>query len=312
MTTDTTSIRTLAEGFGFPEGPRWHDGHLYLSDIFRRRVVRVDLDGAVEFVVDVPGRPAGLGFAPDGALHIAVASERKVLRLKDGELTTLADLEGHGSGTLNDLHVDPQGRTYVGSLGIDLWDPDPATVGAEPAEEEADALPVGSLQLITADGAVQTVATEIDFANGMTNLLDEGVLLVAESHSHKLTAFDVAADGTLSNRRVYAQLSDEVNPDGIWLDAEGAIWIASFSSNEVLRLAADGTTITDRLQRDHMTLAAAMGGPEGRHLFLVQTRFSSPETIDAIGEAAVAGTEILPDRNDGFVEVLEVEVPSAR
>jgi sugar lactone lactonase YvrE len=311
VTSGPNGIRVLVDGIGFPEAPRWGGDGLYLSDIFRRRVLRVGMDGTTETVVEVPGRPSGLGFAPDGSLVIAVASERKILRLRHGELSEVADLAGHGEGTLNDLHVDGEGRIYVGSLGIDLWDPDPATVGAEPAEEDLDPVPVGSLQLITVDGGVQTVATEIDFANGIANLLDPSVLVIAESHSHKLTAFDVAADGTLANRRVHAQFEDEVNPDGIWVDAEGAIWIASFSSNELLRMDAGGE-ITDRIQRDCMTLAVALGGPDGKSLFVAETRFDSPETIDAIGAAAAAGTEIRPGRDDGFVEVMEVEVPTLR
>lgn len=309
MPVDPAQIKMLTDGFGFPEAPRWNDGHLYVSDIFRRRVVRVGLDGTVEPVADVPGRPAGLGFAPDGALIIAVASERKILRFQDGILAELASLEGHGSGTLNDLHVDRYGRIYVGSLGIELWDPDPGTVGAA-TTEEADAVPTGSLQLVTPDGSVSTVATEIDFANGIINLLDEDVLVIAESHSHKLTAFDVADDGSLTNRRIYAQFDDEINPDGIWLDRDGGIWIASFTSNEALRLGPD-LEISERIQRDHMTLAVTLGGPGGRDLFLAETRFTSPQTLDAIGDAAVAGTEIMPDRNDGFIEVVEVEVPAA-
>lgn len=311
MSSDTDSVRTLADGFGFPEGPCWRDGLLYVSDIFRRRVVTVDMGGTVSHLVDVPGRPSGLGFAPDGSLIIAVASERKILRYADGRLHDLADLADHGEGTLNDMYVDPDGRIYVGSLGIDLWDPDPTSVGSEPEPEDPAAAPVGSVQLVTLEGVVSTVATEIDFANGITNLLDTSVLVIAESHSHLLTAFDVAADGTLSNRRVHAQFDEEVNPDGICLDAEGGLWIASFSSNEVLRLGSDGT-ISHRLPRDHMTLSCALGGPDGRSLFIVETRFSSPDTIDAIAEASIAGTEIFPDRNDGFVEVVEVDVPSAR
>lgn len=311
MSSDTGSVRTLADGFGFPEGPCWRDGLLYVSDIFRRRVVTVDMDGTVTPLVDVPGRPSGLGFAPDGSLIIAVASQRRILRYSDGQLNELADLADHGEGTLNDMYVDPDGRIYVGSLGIDLWDPDPSSVRSESEPPESDGPPVGSLQLVTLEGGVSTVATEIDFANGITNLLDTSVLVIAESHSHQLTAFDVAADGTLSNRRVHAVFDEEVNPDGICLDAEGGLWIASFSSNEVLRLGPDGT-ISHRLPRDHMTLSCALGGPEGRSLFIVETRFSSPETIDAIEQASVAGTEIFPDRNDGFIEVVDVDVPSAR
>lgn len=310
MTANAAAIRLLTGGLGFPEGPRWHDGRLYVSDIFRRRIVAVGLDGSVEHVVDVPGRPAGLGFAPDGALIIAVASERRLLRYVDGQVEELADLAGHGTGTLNDLYVDDQGRAYVGSLGIDLWDPDPSTLDVE-VEEDPDAAPIGSLQLVTPDGDVQTVATEIDFANGITQLLDPSVLVVAESHSHKLTAFDVAPDGTLSNRRVHLQFDDDINPDGIWLDADGGLWVASFSSNEVLRVDSSGE-ITDRIGRDGMTLAVVLGGPDGRSLFIAQTTFSSPDTIDAIVAAAKAGTEIRPGLDDGYVEVLEVEVPSAR
>jgi sugar lactone lactonase YvrE len=311
MSSDTDAVRTLADGLGFPEGPCWRDGLLYVSDIFRRRVVTIDMDGTVRRLVDVPGRPSGLGFAPDGGLIIAVASQRKILRYADGQLDEIADLADHGAGTLNDMYVDPDGRIYVGSLGIDLWDPDPASVGSESEPEEPAGPPVGSLQLVTPEGVVSTVATEIDFANGITNLLDTSVLVIAESHSHLLTAFDVAADGTLSNRRVHARFDEEVNPDGICLDAEGGLWIASFSSNEVLRLGPDGT-ISHRLPRDHMTLSCALGGPDGRSLFIVETRFSSPDTIDAIEQASIAGTEIFPDRNDGFIEVVDVDVPSAR
>jgi len=302
MTPDDNRIQLLADGIGFPEGPRWHNDRLYLSDIFRRRIVTIDLDGNVEPLVDVPGRPAGLGFAPDGALIIASASDRRILRYDGGDLTEVASLAGHGAGHLNDMYVDPQGRAYVGSLGMDLWDGGPAPPEGSP--------PAGTLHMVTPEGHVHDVADELDFPNGITLTADPRVLVVAESHSHRLTAFDVAGDGTLSNRRLYAQLEEEVNPDGIWLDSEGGLWIASFSSYELLRLSADGE-ITDRIQRDNMTLACTLGGPEGRTLFVAETRFSSPDTIDAIEKAAAEGTEIMPDRNDGLIEFIEVAVPVA-
>jgi sugar lactone lactonase YvrE len=277
----------LLDGLGFPEGPRWHDGKLWFSDMGTRRVMTVDLDGTAETVVEVPGQPSGLGWLPDKRLLVVSMKDRRLLRLDPHGLVEVADLRELASFHCNDMVVDQQGRAYIGNFGFDIEDP-----GA--------ALKHAVIVLVAPGGAARIVADEMVFPNGSVITPDGGTLIVAESFASRLTAFSIESDGSLTGRRVWAQfddlgfvMSDErICPDGICLDAEGAIWFASPESAEVLRVK-EGGDITHRFTVETQAFAVMLGGPDRRTLFVCTT--------------------ILSERNSGRgrIEIVHVDVQGA-
>ncbi|WP_150295010.1 SMP-30/gluconolactonase/LRE family protein [Sphingobium estronivorans] len=242
----------LADGFVFLEGPRWHRGALWVSDMWGHEVLRLSQDGARETVCAVPNRPSGLGFLPDGTPLVVSMADRRVMRIEGGALALHADLSALASGDCNDMWVDPQGRAYVGHFGYDLFS------GAPPAKAD--------LILVEPDGSARVAAPQMDFPNG-TALLEEGrLLVVAETWAQRLIAFDRDADGSLSGRRLYAGLKDR-SPDGICADAEDGLWVACYDTNEFIRVGKDGQ-ITDRVAvGERNAVACALGGEDGRTLF---------------------------------------------
>lgn len=235
----------VAEHLAFPEGPRWHDGALWWSDMHGHRVCRL-VGGAVETVCAVPTRPSGLGWLPDGRLLVVSMVDKRVLRLElDGSLVTHADLSALAPRRCNDMVVDDRGGAYVGNFGFEI--------GTDGVTEE----PRGTVLIrVEPDGAARVVADDLWFPNGMV-LVDGGrTLVVAETWRARLTAFDVAADGGLSYRRVWAALDHSVYPDGICLDPAGAIWVASPSTRECLRVASGGD-ITARVAPGRSVFACA-------------------------------------------------------
>jgi sugar lactone lactonase YvrE len=252
-----TTPQILLTGLVFGESPRWHDGRLWFSDMGANEVRTVDLDGRSEVVADVPGMPMGLGWLPDGRLLIVSSQDGRLLsRDSDGTLTTYADLSGLGSGhPWSDMVVDGRGNAYVGNIGFDF-----------PA---GDVKP-GILALVTRDGAVRQVADDVLFPNGMAVTPDNATLILAESYAHRLTAFDIAPDGGLVNRRAWAELGEGVPPDGICIDAEGAVWtgVGSFDANDVGRVL-DGGEVLDRVALDMPCFACMLGGEDRRTLFML-------------------------------------------
>jgi sugar lactone lactonase YvrE len=254
----TAVLAPLVKGLAFPESPRWHDGRLWFSDFYTRCVSHVGGDGRVEAVCEVPGQPSGLGWLPDGRLLVVSMNDRRLLRLDGAHLTVVADLAPFAPGPCNDMLVDGQGRAYVGNFGFDLQ----ARAAFAPTD----------LVMVTPAGAVQVVARDLHFPNGAVLTPDGRTLIVAESYGQRLTAFDVAADGTLAGRRVWAQLAGRgVGPDGICLDEEGAVWLASPVSREVLRVRAGGA-ITDRIPTEGQAVACMLGGADRRTLFVLTGR----------------------------------------
>lgn len=242
----------FADGFVFLEGPRWHNGQLWVADMWDFKVYRVTSNGQHEVVCDVPHRPSGLGFLPDGTLLVVSMTDRKLMRVENGEIMVHADLSNIATGDANDLLVDREGRAYVGNFGYDLF-------GGAPAE-------LADLILVDLDGSAQVVADKLDFPNGMVLLNDSHTLVLAETWSKRLTAFDRAADGSLSNRRVFADLGERT-PDGICADKEGAIWVSSFVSGEFIRVM-EGGEVTDYVMCEGKRAAACvLGGDDGRTLF---------------------------------------------
>jgi sugar lactone lactonase YvrE len=261
----------LLDGLVFPEGPRWHEGRLWFSDMHDQRVLAVDEGGAVEEIVRVEQRPSGLGWLPDGSLLVVSMWDRKVLRLDADGLAVHADLSALASFHCNDMVVDAQGRAYVGNFGFDLDAGDP------PCEAE--------LILVHPDGRAEIAAPKLRFPNGSVITPDGRILVVGESFGACLTAFDIGDDGTLSGRRTWARLEGAV-PDGICLDADGAIWVASPVSNEVLRVH-EGGEVSARIPTDRMAIACMLGGDDGRTLFILSAETTRAEEAPKLRSARI-------------------------
>ncbi|HEX7094265.1 MAG TPA: SMP-30/gluconolactonase/LRE family protein, partial [Acidimicrobiales bacterium] len=193
----------VLEGLAYPECPRWRDGRLYFSDQYAGRVVALDPNGAATTVVEVPGRPSGLGWMPDGDMLVVSMLEHRVYRWSGGALRVHAELRDHHPGPSNDMVVDSHGRAYVGNIGFDFYG------GEQPRTT--------TLVLVEPDGRVRTVADDLLVPNGMVLLAEESELVVAESFAHRLTAFTIQPDGSLTDRRCYADLDGQI-PDGICKD----------------------------------------------------------------------------------------------
>ena len=272
----------LLDGLAFAEGPRWHEGRLWFSDMHSRVVQTVDLAGKVETICEVPGDPSGLGWLPDGRLLVVSMRDRRLLRLDPGGLAEVADLSPHATFHCNDMVVDSEGRAYVGNFGCDIH--------TQPVEfKEA------VLVLVTPEGESRVVASDLAFPNGAVITPDGRQLVVAETFAGRLTAFDIEADGGLQNRRVWAEVEGTF-PDGICLDAEGAIWMASAVGHKVLRVR-EGGEILQEVPMENEAFACMLGGDDGRTLFLATAASSDP-------------AECLAQRS-GRIETLEVEVPHA-
>jgi sugar lactone lactonase YvrE len=246
-------LETLVDALAFPECPRWRDGELWLSEKRAGRVLAVSAAGDVRPVVDIPGGPGGLGWTPAGDLLVLDMSGRRLLRFDGAELHVVAELAALTVGRCNDMVVDAQGRAYVGHFGYDLLG------GAPPA--------AATLLLVDADGSARPVADDLHFPNGCELTPDGATLLVAESAASRVTAFDVAADGSLSGRRDFAALGDVV-PDGIALDTDGALWVSDPIGCQVVRVEPGGT-VTERVSTAPAgAFACALGGDDGRTLFV--------------------------------------------
>ncbi len=283
----TSTLVPVLDGLAFAEGPRWHDGRLWFSDMHDHRVLALDVStGEAEVVVEVPHRPSGLGWRPDGTLLVVSMTDRRLLALPPGadEPVEVADLSGLAPSHCNDMVVDARGNAYVGNFGFDLHDPD--------ADQRTT-----TLLLVRLDGAVEVAADELFFPNGCVLTPDGGTLVVGESFGGCLTAFDVAPDGRLTGRREWGRVRGAV-PDGICLDAEGAIWMASPISHQVLRVAEGGEVLDEvRTAEDRQPFACALGGPDRRTLFVCTAFDSEPESCRA--------------ERAGRIEAAEVAVPGA-
>jgi sugar lactone lactonase YvrE len=262
-----TKPRVLLDGLRFPEGPRWHDGRLWFSDMHDGRVLALAPDGKAEEILALDGdEPSGLGWLPDGRLLVVAMQSRRVLRREpDGRLVPHADLAAIAGFHCNDMVVDAQGRAYVGNFGFDLHG------RATPCTTR--------IALVHPDGRVEVAAEEMMFPNGTVITPDGATLVVGESFGARLTAFDVGADGRLSNRRVWAQLEKAV-PDGICLDAEGCIWVASPVSHAVLRVR-EGGEVVERIDVETQAFACMLGGADRRTLFLCTAETPDPEKTGA-------------------------------
>jgi sugar lactone lactonase YvrE len=267
-------LRVLVTGRGLVEAPRWHDGRLYFSDWTAGEVLAVDADGRTEVVARVASLPLCSAWLPDGRLLIVSSADGLLLRREpDGSLQTHAELGGPG---WNDIVVDGRGNAYVNSVGFDM------TAG--------EAVRPGHVVLVTADGTVRRVAGDLAFPNGMAVTADNATLLVAESYGPRLTAFAIGAGGELSGRRVFAELEDA--PDGICVDAEGAVWSATVPGRRCVRVA-EGGRVLQTVDFDRGCFACALGGPDRRTLFVTaaEWRPDLPELVPA-GSGQVCSVQV--------------------
>ncbi|HLW90402.1 MAG TPA: SMP-30/gluconolactonase/LRE family protein [Roseiarcus sp.] len=227
------------------ESPRWRDNRLWFSDWGARQLIAVDLEGRREVILRLPAFPFCFDWLPSGELLIA--NERHILRLKpDGALSTYAELGGLSDKAWNEIVVDGRGAAYVNNIGFDF---------------PGGAFKPGIVAVVTPDGKTRQVADGVAFPNGMAVTPDNATLIVAESYGKKLTAFDISADGGLSNRRVWADLGDGV-PDGIALDAEGAVWYADVPNKRCVRVR-EGGEVLETIILDRGCFSCALGGPDG-------------------------------------------------
>jgi sugar lactone lactonase YvrE len=258
----STVVQILMSGLAFPESPRWHDGRLWFSDWGAHEVIAVDLKGKSEVIARVESFPMCIDRLPDGRLLIVSSSDRLLLRMEpDGSLITHADLTGFSDHAWNDIVVDGRGNAYVNNIGFDF------------SGEFAS----GTLALVTPDGSARQVAEEIAFPNGMVVTRDNSTLILAESYGNKLTAFDIAADGSLSNRRVWADLEGGA-PDGICLDAENAVWYGDVPNKRCVRVR-EGGEVLQTIELDRGCFACMLGGADRRTLFLLANEWRGPASM---------------------------------
>ena len=293
----TSAATTVAGGFAFLEAPRWHLGRIWFSDFYTHQVLSAREDGSdLRTEAEVAQQPAGLGWLPDGRLLVVSMRDRKVLRREaDGTLVTHADLGDRATGHANDMVVDADGRAYVGNFGFDLM------TGAP--------LETAALHRVDPDGTVTEVADGLWFPNGSV-ITPDRVLIVNETFGNRCTAFDLAPDGQLVNRRVWAQFAPlppdrsmdkvfpqvKVAPDGGCLDAEGALWIADAVGDRLLRVL-EGGKIADEVRPGSPVYACALGGADGRTLYAC----AAPDFSETARSAA----------RDARLLAFRVEVPAA-
>jgi sugar lactone lactonase YvrE len=254
--------RLLLDGLVFPECPRWHDDHLWLADWGAQELIAVDLQGEREVIAQVPSFPFSVDWLPDGRLVIVSASEKRLmLKEPDGSLANYSDLAGLSDKPWNEIVVDGRGNAYVNNIGFDFPEGEFAT---------------GIIALVTPDGVARQVADDVAFPNGMIVTPDNTTLILAESYGAKLTAFDIADDGSLSNRRVWAEL-DGGAPDGICLDADGAVWYGDVPNQRCVRVR-EGGEVLQSIDLDRGCFACMLGGEDDRWLFLVANTWGETES----------------------------------
>ena len=258
--TERLEPRVVMTGLAFPESPRWHGDRLWLSDWGTGEVVTLDPDGHREVVARVDSFPMCIDHLPDGRLLVVDSDAERLLRQEpDGSLVRHADLGGIAETPWNEVAVDDRGNAYVNNVGFDFPDGEFAP---------------GFLVLVSPDGSTRRVADDLAFPNGMVVTGDGSTLIVAESYGERLTAFDIGEDGSLSGRRVWAAL--EGNPDGICLDAEGAIWYGDVPGQRCVRVR-EGGEVLQAIALDRGCFACALGGQDGRTLFLVANAFDDSQ-----------------------------------
>jgi sugar lactone lactonase YvrE len=281
MSATTPSTEVLLTGLRFGEGPRWHDGKLWFSDFYRHGIFTMDGAGTEQLELEVPAQPSGLGWMPNGDLLFVSMLDRTVRRRSaDGTVSVHADLSSIADGPCNDMVVASNGTAYVGNFGFD--------------QSAGDKYAQATLAIVSPEGAAMAGPGGIDFPNGTVIDPSGQRLVLAESYGSRLTAFDIEADGSLINRREFADLGSRV-PDGICLDEQGGIWVADPRNANCFRVL-DGGEITDVIELDQNCFACMLGGDDGRTLYLVTAVTSGSEAASS---------------NTGRIETVRVSIPGA-
>jgi sugar lactone lactonase YvrE len=278
----------LTDGLYFGEGPRWHEGRLWFSDFYANAVKSVGADGVQRIELELDDQPSGLGWLPDGRLLLVSMAAMKLLRQDPDGLVVHADLSEFSAHLCNDMVVDNTGRAWVGNFGFDL----DALMEEKGVEGALADHPSTNLVRVDPDGTVHLAASDMHFPNGTVVTPDGRTLIVAETLSMCLTAFDIEADGSLTNRRVWAPVGMRA-PDGICLDADGNVWVANAMAPECV-LVAPGGEILQAVTTSQLCYACMLGGDDGRTLHMVTAQSSDK------GEASAVAT--------GKIEVARVAV----
>lgn len=274
------TIDVLLSGLTFPEAPRWHQGKLWFSDFYTQRVLTLAAKSGAETVVHVPQRPSGLGWRRDGTMLVVSMLDRRLLAFDGSAPCTVAELGALATGPCNDMVVDAADRAYIGNFGFDRH------AGESPHST--------CLIRVDSDGSVHRAADDLMFPNGMVITPDGATLIVAETYAHRLTAFAIGRDGELGQRRLFATLP-ECFPDGICLDAEGAVWVADAHGRRVIRVR-EGGEIAQTIATERTVYACMLGGDDRRRLFLCTSTGSGPG---------------MAEKRDGRIEAVRVDVPGA-
>lgn len=266
----------VMEGIVFGESPRWHDGRLWVSDWGAGRVYSLSPGGPPAVEAEVASFPMCIDFLPDGRLLVVSSAGQRVLRREtepDGTstLVTHADLAEVSTKPWNDIVVDDRGNAYVNNIGFDF-----------PGGEFTP----GVIALVTPDGTVRPVAEGLAFPNGMAVTADGSTLVVAESYAEQLTVFGIARDGTLSGRRVWAPTPGD-HPDGICLDAEGAVWYADVGNRHCVRVAEGGQVLAT-VELDRGAFACVLSRGNDPVLYVVGQHWGGPEAVGGTTGQVVA------------------------
>ena len=280
--------RILMDGLTFGEGPRWHDGKFYFSDFYSHKVFSLDMEGNSEVIVEVPGQPSGLGWMPDGTMLIVSMKDKKLLSFINNTLSEVADLSDLAGFHCNDMVVDDRGNAYIGNFGFNTY--------------SGEEIKPANLILVRPGEDPCVAADNLLFPNGAVITPDGRTLIVGETYAARLTSFDINQDATLSNRRVWADFTldakegDVPVPDGMCLDAEGAIWVASPTTADVIRIK-EGGEILDRIPVGTNAYACMLGGDDLKTLFICTSKASGVDPEAALREKS------------GKIETIKVEVP---
>ena len=311
---NTTQV--VVDGLAFPECPRWHTDRLWFSDQHGGQIFRLGPSGGAEVMAEIPGGPSGLGWTPDGTLLAVSMHEKKLFEVgladsdsgsgsgsapigDDVALTVVSDLGPYHPGLSNDMVVDAKGRCYIGNIGYDIYGGEDrrttvlVLVDLTSGQDRADVGPSGRDRPLVEP---RVVADDLMVPNGTVITPAGDRMIIAESLAQRLTSFRIAADGSLSDRQVFADLGEET-PDGICLDADGGIWFASVNEHQVVRVE-EGGTVTDRIATSgRRAIACMLGGDDRRDLYVCATR-----TLDPNKSREILG---------GSIEVCRVDVPGA-
>lgn len=250
----------LLSGLVMGESPRWHDGRLWFADWGTGDIVAVDLAGTREVILHAPSSPFSFAFDPDGQL-VVISGGHLMRQEANGSLVLHADLTGLSTKPWNEIVIDGRGNTYLNNIGFAFGSEEPAP---------------GIIAVVTPDGAARQVADGVMFPNGMAVTPDNATLIVAESYGQRLTAFDIGADGGMSNRRVWAQVDGP--PDGICLDTEDAVWYADVPNGHCVRVR-EGGDMLQTVSLDRGCFACVLGGVDRRMLCMVAAAWHGPERM---------------------------------